>query len=450
MRTLSIASFAACAAILTAQAERQQLTSAYRDAAGKLIGAALEDASGYDQLAYLCDYIGARPSGSPQLHQAIRWAADQMRKDGLANVSTPPVTVEHWVRGSESLDLLAPVDRNLPILGLGNSIGTPAEGITAAVVSVATFDELEKLGRSGVAGKIVLFNAPFTTYGETVAFRGSGASRAAKLGAVAALVRSVGSASLRTPHTGMLRYDETTPKIPAAAVTWEDAMAIGRMIKRGDTIRVRLRMEAHFEAPAQSANVIGEIPGREKPDEVIVVGGHIDSWDVGQGAHDDGAGVVAAMEAVHLIYKLGLRPRRTIRVVLWTNEETGLAGGKAYKAMIGDAVSKHVAAIEMDGGSETPIGFETTTPTAVEMLKEIAPLLAGLGADKIIPVQRGEADISRLVAAGVLGLGLRTTMKHYFDWHHTQADTLDKVDPSDFRKNVAALAVMTYVLADKQ
>jgi hypothetical protein len=415
-----------------------------------LIGAALEDASGYDRLAYLCDYIGSRPSGGPQLEKAIRWAADGMRKDGLVNVSTPPVTVPHWVRGRESLQMLTPLERNLPILGLGNSIGTPPDGITAEVISVSSFAELERLGRDRVEGKIVLYNVPFTTYGETVKYRSSGASRAAKLGAVAALVRSVGSASLRTPHTGAMNYDEALPKIPTAAVTWEDAMAIGRILKRGDPVKVRLNMEAHFEAPAQSANVMGEIPGREKPDEIVVIGGHIDSWDVGQGAHDDGAGAVAAMEAVRLIYKLGLKPRRTIRVVLWTNEESGLAGGKAYKAMIGNAVAKHVAAIEMDGGSETPIGFETTTPESVETLREIAPLLAGIGVTKVMPVKASEADISPLVAAGVAGIGLRTTVQHYFDWHHTEADTLDKVNPEDFRKNVAALAVIAYVLADKQ
>ena len=245
-------------------------------------------------------------------------------------------------------------------------------------------------------------------------------------------------------------YDAALPKIPTAAVTWEDAMAIDRILKRGDAVKLRLKMEAHFEAPVQSANVIGEIPGRDKPDEIVVVGGHIDSWDVGQGAHDDGAGAVAAMEAVRLIRRLGLKPRRTIRVVLWTNEESGLAGGKAYKAMIGEALANHVAAIEMDDGSETPIGFDTTTPQSVETLKQIAPLLAGIGATKVIPVKDSEADISPLVAAGVVGIGLRTTVQHYFDWHHTEADTLDKVNPEDFRKNVAALAVMTYILADKQ
>jgi Iap family predicted aminopeptidase len=397
----------------------------------------------------LCDYFGARPSGSPQLAAAIRWAAEQMRKDGLEKVSTPAVTVEHWVRGRESLVVLSPVKRPLPVLGLGLSVGTPADGIAAEVVVVSSFEELDRLGSAGVAGKIVLFNAPFVSYDKTVRVRADGPSKAAQLGAVAVLVRSVGSASLRTPHTGALRYDLKVAKIPAAAVTWEDAMMIDRFVKRGESVRVRLSMEAHMEAPAQSANVIGEITGREKPDDVVVVGGHIDSWDVGQGAQDDGSGSMAALQAVHLIRKLGLKPRRTIRVVLWTNEESGLAGGKAYAAMPGVSAANHVAAIEMDGGGEAPVAFETTAKGAgIGVLEQIVPLLSGLGVTKILPVEHSEADIDPLVKAGVPGLGLRTTTAHYFDWHHTEADTVDKVNPEDFRKNVAALAVMTYVLAD--
>ena len=243
------------------------------------------------------------------------------------------------------------------MLGLGGSVATPPGGITAEVVSVASFDALNALGREKVAGKIVLFNVPYEGYGKTVVYRGSGASRAAKLGAVAMLIRSVGSLAMQTPHTGALNYSEADPKIPAAAITFEDATLIQRLTDSGETVAVHLYMEAHMLPDADSANVMGEIPGREKPDEIVVMGGHIDSWDVGAGAQDDGSGIMAALEAAVVIKKLGLHPRRTLRVVFWTNEENGSAGGLAYRAMAGDKIHNYVAAIEMDGGAEKPVGF---------------------------------------------------------------------------------------------
>lgn len=449
MRTASIIAIALCGAAVASDTH-PSISDSYRDPAARLIGAALTDSTGYERLAFLCDSIGARLSGSDALNQAIAWAASEMRKDGLENVSTPPVTVSHWIRGRESLEMNAPVHRHIPMLGIGDSTGTPASGITASVVPVASFEQLEQLGHDAIAGNIVLFNVPFVSYGQAVQFRSRGASAAAKLGAVAVLVRSAGSASLRTPHTGALRYDPNTPKIPAAAVTWEDAMMIQRWTDRGQKVRVTLHMEAHFAEPSQSANVIGEIRGRENPEQVVAIGGHIDSWDVGQGAHDDGAGVMAALDAVRLIRVLGLHPRRTIRVVFWTNEENGVAGGKAYRAAVGDAINTHVAAIEMDGGSEQPVGFETTsaTPADLRILEQIGGLLRGISAGRIIPSAAAETDISPLAMAGVPALGLRTVMEHYFDWHHTEADTVDKVKPVEFQRNVAALAVMAYVLAD--
>ncbi|MFQ5599425.1 MAG: M20/M25/M40 family metallo-hydrolase, partial [Candidatus Krumholzibacteriia bacterium] len=307
---------------------------------------------------------------------------------------------------------------------------------------------------------IVLYNVPFTTYGETVRYRGDGADRASARGAVAALVRSVGPVSLRTPHTGAMRYRGEVDEIPAAAISIEDAEMIQRLQDRGESVRVRLKMEARTLRDEVSHNVIGEIRGREIPQEVVVMGGHLDSWDVGQGAHDDGGGCVIAMEAARLIHKLGLRPRRTLRVVLWTNEENGLGGGRAYRDSLGDAVSTHVAALESDGGVERPIGFgvrvvhEEGDPIALARhqralvrAREIAPLLAGIGADTILG-NGGGADIGPLMKAGVPGLAHRTVMEHYFDWHHTHADMMDKVDPTELRKNLAVMAVMAYVLAD--
>ena len=416
-----------------------------------MIDAALADQGGYDKLSYLCDRIGNRLAGSPSLDKAIAWAAVQMKKDGLENVVTPRVKAPHWVRGRESASLLEPVDRPLTMLGLGGSVATPKKGITAQVIPVASFEELEKRGRAEVDGKIVLFNAPWEGYFKTVQYRSGGASRAAKLGAVAVLVRSVTPVSLQTPHTGALEYAADGPKIPAAAVTIEDATLMQRLADAGTRVVVHLEMEAHTLPDADSANVIGEIPGREKPDEIVVIGGHIDSWDVGAGAQDDGSGIMTALEAAHLIHELGLRPRRTIRVVFWTNEENGTAGAKAYREWVGEAVKNHVAAIEMDGGAEKPVGFGVTVGTnssrLLDQLREVGKLLERIDAGAI-QAGGGGADIAPLMRDGVPGLGLRTVGTHYFDWHHTRSDTVDKIKPEELRLNIAAMAVMAYVLAD--
>jgi len=277
---------------------------------------------------------------------------------------------------------------------------------------------------------------------------------------VAMLLRSVGPVSLRTPHTGALHYQDGVRPIPAAAIAIEDAAMIHRLTARGHRVQVRLKMEAHTLADGLSHNVIGEIRGRERPDEVVVLGGHLDSWDVGQGAHDDGGGCVISMEALRLVHALGLRPRRTLRVVLWTNEENGLGGGKAYRDSLGDDVRQHVAALESDGGVEPLVGFGVTVKSepedpadaerqqrALTRLRELEPLLRGIGAGHISD-QGGGADISPLTKAGVPSLAHRTTMEHYFDWHHTESDMLDKVDPVELRKHVAAMAVVAYILAD--
>ena len=442
-------------AVSTAHAQ-----DAYRDAAGKIIGAAMTDTEGWDKLEHLTTEIGHRLSGSTGLERAIEWAAEAMEDEGL-DVQKLPVKVPHWVRGDESASIVSPVERDLNILGLGLSVGTPEGGITAPVVAVESFEELEALGRARVEGKIVLYAVPWEGYGRTVRFRSAGASRAAALGAVAALVRSATGRSLDTPHTGAMRYDEGLPKIPAAAVTVEDAEWMHRMVERGHEVRVHLEMGAQMLPDADSFNLLAEIPGRERPDEVVVMGGHYDSWDVGQGAHDDGAACIAAWHALTLIHRLGLRPRRTLRVVLWTNEENGLRGGVAYRDWLGTAVEQHVAAIEMDGGAERPIGYgvgirsgnqdatDAHYEKALAMLRPIGALLDGIDAGMM---QRGGggADIGPLMREGVPGLGLRTVGEHYFDWHHTRADTLDKVDLQDFRRAIAVLGVVGYVLADME
>jgi len=446
MKQLRSLTFAALMGALAVHAE--DLSVRYRAQADRLIDAAMADSEGYNRLAYLCYRIGNRLSGSASLERAVAWSAEQMKAAGLSNVRTIPVKVPHWVRGAESARMLAPVDKPLHVLGLGMSIGTPPSGITADVVAVSDFGELEKLGRDRVQGHIVLYNEIYRGYGPTVIYRRSGASRAAALGAVAVLVRSVTPLAMQTPHTGEMRYDEGVPRIPAAAVSPEDAMMIARLCAEGVPVRVHLEMAAHMEPDADSADVIGEIPGKEHPDEVLVMGGHLDSWDVGQGAQDDGASVIACLQAVALMKKLGLEPRRTIRVAFWVNEENGGRGGEAYRAWIGDRIANQVAAIEMDGGAETPRGFGAAVDgPSLDLLKQAAKLLERIGAGEITGGGGGE-DIAPLMRDGVPGLAERTTGAHYFDWHHSEADTLDKVSLDDFRKNTAALAVLGYVLAD--
>jgi carboxypeptidase Q len=427
------------------------LAEQYRDSASKLIAAALVDQDAMGKLSFLCDRIGNRLSGSQALDRAVAWAAVQMKADGLTNVVTPRVKVPHWVRGNESASLLEPVNRPLTILGLGGSIATPKKGITAEVVPVSSFEDLEKRGRAGVEGKIVLFNAPYEGYNRTVVYRTAGPSRAARLGALAVLVRSITPVSIESPHTGALEYAEGFPKIPAAAVTIEDALLVQRLVDSGNTVTAHLEMEARMLPDADSANVIGEIPGRERPDEIVVIGGHLDSWDVGAGAQDDGSGCITALEAAHLIYELGFRPRRTLRVVFWTNEENGGAGGEAYRAWAGASVKNHVAAIEMDGGAEKPLGFGLSAngdlQSILSRLRDIGGLLERVDAASVQP-GGGGADIAPIMVDGVPGLALRTVGTHYFDWHHSRADTVDKVNLEDLRANIAAMAVMAYVLAD--
>ena len=421
----------------------------------------MADAEGFEKLTYVTTSIGHRLSGSPSLERAIEWAYEKMREEKLDNVRKLPVQVPHWVRGRESARVVAPVEaeKEISILGLGGSVATPGGPLTAPVVAVRSFEELAALGRHAVEGKIVLYAVPWMGYGETVRYRASGASRAADLGAVGALVRSATGRSLYTPHTGSLRYDEGSTQIPAAAVTVEDAEWMARLIALGQEVKVELSMEARMLPDAQSFNLVAEIEGREKPGEVVVMGGHFDSWDVGQGAHDDGAACIAAWQALTVIRSLGLTPRRTLRVVLWTNEENGLRGARAYRDFLGDGVSSHVAAIEMDGGAERPVGFglglragqkdapDALYDQALTILRQIGALLSGIDASEVAR-GGGGADIGPLMAEGIPGLGLRTVGEHYFDWHHTEADTLDKVEPNNFHRAMALLAVMGFVLAD--
>lgn len=420
--------------------------SDYADDAGRLVRAAMEDRTGWNRLAYLVDTFGPRISGSMALEKALDWMLEEMEQDRLDGVTAQPVMVPHWVRGQESLEMLHPRQRVLPMLGLGGSVATPVGGLVGEVLVVESFEELE--ARSDEArGRIVLFDAPFTTYGETGRYRREGAVAAARAGAIASLVRSVGPYGMQTPHTGSSSYEEGVPAIPHAAITGEDASMMHRMQDRGQRIEIHLKMEARTLPDAHSRNVMAEIRGTEFPDEVVVLGGHIDSWDVGQGAMDDGGGSVAAWEAVRLMKQLGLQPRRTVRAVMWTAEENGQSGGRAYRDSIGAAVDDHVLAIESDGGVFKPQGFGFTgSDAAYEIVREIGTLLDGFDAGHITR-GGGGADIRPIMDLGVPGMGLLVDGTEYFWYHHTDADTLDKLSPEEFAQCVAAMAVMAYVAA---
>ncbi len=422
--------------------------AAYREVAARIIGRALASTAAWERLAELTDTFGPRLSGSPNLEAAIRWAADQMQADGLENVRLEPVMVPRWVRRRERLELVKPVDRELVMLGLGGSVGTGPGGLEAETLVVSSFDELEAAAPRA-RGRIVVFNAPFTTYGDTVRYRTSGASQAARLGAVAVLVRSVGPPGLRTPHTGAVQYADSAPRIPAAAIPVEDAELLRRFQERGTPAVVRLFMEASTLPDVESANVVAELVGRERPEELVVVGGHLDSWDVGTGASDDGGGCVVTWEAVRLLKQLGLRPRRTVRVVLFTNEENGLRGGLAYRDRHRDELARHVLMLESDSGLFRPTGFGFTgSDQARATVTAIASLLKGIGVDRITP-GGGGADIGPSVqAAGIPAMSLTADGSQYFVVHHTPADTVDKIDPGDMARAVAAVAVMAYVVAD--
>ena len=419
----------------------------YRAVADRLIDAALGDTTVWQRLGYLTDTFGARFSGTPALESAIDWVLAEMKRDGLANVRGEPAMVPRWVRGSESVEMVRPRRKAMALVGLGGSVGSPQAGITAPVLVVSSFDELHQRAAEA-KGKIVLFDAPFTSYGETVVYRSNGAVEAAKAGAVASLIRSVTPRSLYTPHAGAMRYDSTTRKIPHAAITVEDAELLHRMQRRGVTPVLTLKMEARMLPDAPSRNIVAEIVGSEKPNEVVVMGGHIDSWDVGQGAMDDAGGVLVAWEAIRLMKQLGLTPRRTIRVVGWTNEENGTAGGRAYRAAHEGEAGDHILAIESDGGVFRPQGFGFTgSDSAKAIVRQVLTLLDRIGAGTL-GGEGGGADIGPMMQLGVPGAGLQVDGTKYFWYHHTNADTMDKLDPREVQQCVAAMAVLSYVIAD--
>jgi carboxypeptidase Q len=426
--------------------------------------AALQSDYAYRQLAHLCNNIGPRLSGSAQAQQAVEYIAAELRKLGL-EVKLEKVMVPHWVRGEETAALteypgMAPgTTQKVVLTALGGSVATPPEGLTADVVVVNSFDELQALGRNRVAGKIVLFAAKFDqqladngfagqAYGQAVAYRGGGASAAARLGAVAALNRSAGGADYRLPHTGALRYADDAPKIPAAAVAAEDAEMIAHLAAEG-TVKMHLVLTPQTLPDAASYNVVADLKGSEHPEQIVIVSGHLDSWDLGRGAIDDGAGVVMAMQTAQLMKQLQLRPKRTLRIIAWMNEENGLAGGRGYAEDHKNDMANHFAAIEADLGAGHPLGVSVEgKPELLTLLQPLALILQSQGAGVTRMAEETGSDVSPLGAAGVPTFAPIQDARTYFNYHHTAADTLDKVGPKELQENCAVVATLAYTLAN--
>jgi hypothetical protein len=427
---------------------------ALRAIAERLRASERQSQGAWKKLAFLTDHIGARLSGSPQAEKAVAWALAEFGRDGFADARAEKVMVPHWERGDGSGAIVAPVEMPLALLALGMSDGTPPEGVTGEVIETDSLEALRALGDK-VRGKIVLLNKPVRRapdgagYGEVSPLRHSGPSEAARLGGVALLIRSLGTLPARLPHTGMTHYADDAPRIPAAAITEEDADRIHRLLEAGETVKVRLTLGCRTLPDAPSANVVAEWRGSKRPDEVVVIGAHLDSWDVGAGAEDDGAGIVMVMESLALLKHLDLKPARTVRAVLYMNEENGVRGGHGYAEQHASEMARHVAALEADSGAGPWLGYTALAgPGGAAVVRDLANALASAGAHEVTEGGDGGVDISPMRAAGVPLLGVRFDMTHYFDWHHTAADTLDKIDPTNLADGVVAMALMGYALAD--
>ncbi|PYJ43788.1 MAG: peptidase M28 family protein [Verrucomicrobia bacterium] len=432
----------------------------------RLQQAALSSDYAYRQVGHLANNIGPRLSGSAQAAKAVEYVANELKAIGC-EVLLEKVMVPHWVRGEETAALVqfpgqAPeTTQKIVLCALGPSVATPANGITAEVIAVRNFDELKSLPRDRVAGKIVLFNYPFDkqmaaegrggdAYGQAVVYRSDGPSAAARNGAVACLIRSVGGAEYRLPHTGQTKYANDAPKIPAGAVTAEDADLIADLARQGP-VKMKLILTPQQLPDAESYNVIADIKGSEYPEQVIIVSGHLDSWDLGTGAIDDGAGVAVSMEVANLIQKLHLKPKRTIRVIAWMNEENGEAGSKQYAKNHEKEFSNHFAAMETDGGAGHPIGINIKGNSEVKkMFAPVAALLQESGAGSLNLVEHCGADIEPLEKAGVPAFSPIQDNRFYFNYHHTAADTLDKIVPKELAENSAVVAVLAYALANME
>ena len=428
------------------------------EAVRRLQAAALEDRRAYATLRSLTESVGHRFAGSDGDRKAVEWGLATLRAQGFANVRAEPVTVPRWIRGDARVQVVrATAPMPLAALSLGGSIGTDGQPLEAEVIAATTTEELERLTRNQVQGRIVfLYDRMLETrdgmdYGTTVKIRSTGAITAARLGAVALVIRSVGSEDEDRPHTGAMQYADGVPRIPAFAIGNRSADRLLRMLAQG-AVRLRLESTARCEGTAQSANVIGEIPGREAgtaAEQFVVLGAHLDSWDVGSGAQDDGAGVSIVTEAARRVGELPQRPRRTLRVVLFANEEFGLSGGKRYPYEHEATLERHVAAIEADQGAGRVFRFESRVAAAdLSAALKLGELLVPLGIPFRSNDANGGADIGPLRERGVPVFGLQHDASKYFEIHHTDADRLERIDPRDLAFNVAAYATVAWALAD--
>ncbi len=425
---------------------------------------AMSDTYALDELRHLCDNIGPRLSGSPQAQQAVDYVAGEMRALG-ATVTLEKAMVPHWVRGVETGEVVAwpgqapGTSQKIVLTALGGSIATPFAGLTAPVVVVDDWQQLHSLPPDAVKGKILVFNHKFDkelaaqggglyAYGGGVVYRGAGPIAAAAAGAVAVLVRSVGSADFRLPHTGLTQYAPDVPKIPAAAVAAEDADLLADLTRQGPvTLHFTLTPQTRPDAP--SYNVIADWKGSTHPEQVVIVSGHLDSWDLGTGAIDDGAGVVASMETIHLLHDLNLHPRRTVRMIAWMSEEEGSEGAGAYMIDHKGEIENHIGAIESDLGADHPTGiYYAGKPPLGAWLRPLANVLEPIGAETLIASQETAEDIDGLTRRGVPSFAPVQDNRFYFNYHHTAADTFDKVDPRHLNENAAVMAVLAYALAD--
>lgn len=455
---MCIISVAAIASPLSAQLSESVKEPPYTQLASTIITTELASGKAFEMLTELTN-IGPRLSGSSEAAKAVDWAKRKMEILDFEKVRLEPVMVPHWVRGPvEEASIVNSHSKGnvqLRVCALGGSIATPENGITAEVVEVQSFDELRGLGE-GARGKIIFFNRPMdpgkinpgAAYGSAVVQRSRGAIRAAEAGGVAALVRSMTMRLDDVPHTGAMHYADTIPKIPFAAISTLGANLLSELLTQEESVRIRLKLTCQTLADVQSANVVGELRGSEKPNEIVLIGGHLDSWDKGTGAHDDGAGCIHAIEAIRLLKELGLRPRRTIRAVLFMNEENGLRGARQYAATERPGET-HVAGIESDAGGFSPRGFGVKADSAtVAKIAKWAYLFKPIGADRITH-GGGGADLSPLARKGVPTIGLRVDGQKYFDYHHSDHDTIDNVHKRELELGAAAVALLAYVLAEE-
>jgi len=447
---------AACLLTVTSYAA-EPLTAAALAEARALRERALADDTAYELIRSLTTEVGPRLAGSPGDARAVAWSVEKLKALGFSNVRAEPVTLPRWIRGEARAEITAPWPQTLVVAALGGSVGTPAGGIEAEVVPVTTLDELKAQPRERIAGRIVFFTARMersrdgSGYGKTVPPRSSGAAEAAKLGAVAMVMRPAGTSVSRTPHTGAQRWSDGIPPIPAFALSNSDADMLEQQLASGQPVRLKLTGTSRWDGEAQSANVIGEIPGRSHKDEVIVLGAHLDSWDLGTGAHDDATGVGIITAAAKLVAESKPRPKRTIRVVFYANEEFGLSGAKAYAAAYEDQVDKHVLGLESDLGAFRPYGLSArVAPEKLPLVRTIQSVLEPLGVAYLGTEASGGADVGQLRPLGMPVMDLETDAAPYFDLHHTANDTFDKVDPQLVRQNVAAFAVIAYLAAEAE